>query len=661
MAKLDERMKELYRMYVGLPNSKPIVRQNTVDDALELVVLEIMYQREVGFEVDDGDIETVSKYVVAPPDGGIDIFFERQEGDEFSYDIIQVKNSVLSAKQIKTCMNDMQRELDDYIKGPQNVHENLKKVIQGTSFFEGSRDKCMFYVVHMGTEKTYSGKRDNESVITSKDLEVLKDSLVNYSVPSHTFRTDSSNSFMKFGEKIDVIDKDGNSQKAESFLMNLSGYDLAKLCNTYSSSRTGMNILFGQNLRDTLDTKKSRTYHKMRYTIINEPEKFWFYNNGITIIASTCDGYDNKYAELPDGTKTDNVILTNFSIINGAQTTGALGKILEEAERDPVNGNEIIEKLKKVFVLTRIMKTDVEDFKKNIAINNNTQNALSNRDLVSKNIEQKKLGERLISREPKIFVQIVSGTSPKPYQKFYTHRKNSTNEFLAQLAFAAFLLQPGSAKDKKASLFKPDDDGNDMNKDYKKIFNYDESDSSKCGILIQKTEKGNKEIDELLFVAQLYKDAKKYLKDHLVDLKLQYQTMIDNNPDDPKNSKHEATIATITNKLDINNICLFYAISLFYAYREIDGIGTTGNFDFESYYCRKSDYHNLIIKEFTNLYLEKTIDIIKKLVPIGSNVNNWIRNEKNQDAFMQKVDEDIISITEIEKHREFMNKFLINC
>ena len=55
-----------------------------------------------------------------------------------------------------------------------------------------------------------------------------------------------------------------------------------------------------------------------------------------------------------------------------------------------MNGREIIEKLKRVYVLTRIMQTDVEDFKKSIAINNNTQNALSYRDLVSKNIEQKK-------------------------------------------------------------------------------------------------------------------------------------------------------------------------------------------------------------------------------------------------------------------------------
>lgn len=80
---LEERMKELYEMYVGLPSNKPIVRQNIINDAFELVVLEIMYQRECGEEIKNRDIDNISRYIVAPPDGGIDIFFERQEGEDF--------------------------------------------------------------------------------------------------------------------------------------------------------------------------------------------------------------------------------------------------------------------------------------------------------------------------------------------------------------------------------------------------------------------------------------------------------------------------------------------------------------------------------------------------------------------------------------------------
>ena len=68
-----------------------------------------------------------------------------------------------------------------------------------------------------------------------------------------------------------------------AMLCNIRGYDLAVLCNKYISSSMGRNILFGQNLRDSLDQKKSKTYNAMMETIKEEPERFWNYNNGITI------------------------------------------------------------------------------------------------------------------------------------------------------------------------------------------------------------------------------------------------------------------------------------------------------------------------------------------------------------------------------------------
>lgn len=224
---------------------------------------------------------------------------------------------------------------------------------------------------------------------------------------------------------------------------------------------------------------------------------------------------------------------------------------------------------------------------------------------------------------------------------------------MAQLVFAAFLLQPGNAKDKKTSLFKYANDGTEVNKDYSKIFHYEE-DKAKRGIIFQKT---NKEIDEVLFIAQLYKDAKKHLKDDLVKMKLQLEKRIEENLDDPLNSSYRQTIATITTKLEINNTCMFYAISLFYAYKGI-GNAVNGVYDFENYY-RKSEYHKEIIKEFANFYLERTIDIIKGLVPDGSGVNNWVRNPNNQDKFMEKVNERIIMSDERERHGEFMEKFLL--
>lgn len=129
----------------------------------------------------------------------------------------------------------------------------------------------------------------------------------------------------------------------------------------------GRNILFGQNLRDSLSEKKSKTFSAMMQTIKNEPERFWNYNNGITII---CEELDAK-RKGRDGS-VDLIQITNFSIINGAQTTSALGAFLRQAMLE--NNVDNIEKLKKVYVLVRIMQVNNESLRGNISIYNNLQN-----------------------------------------------------------------------------------------------------------------------------------------------------------------------------------------------------------------------------------------------------------------------------------------------
>ena len=171
-------------------------------------------------------------------------------------------------------------------------------------------------------------------------------------------------------------------------LCNLRGYDLALLCNKYISSTIGRNILFGQNLRESLEMK-SRTYEDMCQTISKEPQRFWHYNNGITILAESVD------IDRDDNEEIDTIKLKNFSIINGAQTTSSLGRFYKEAKMH--DKSEDIEKLKKVFVLARIMEVNNNELKDRICIYNNSQNPISSRDMVSTRREQKLLQNRYIN------------------------------------------------------------------------------------------------------------------------------------------------------------------------------------------------------------------------------------------------------------------------
>ena len=145
----------------------------------------------------------------------------------------------------------------------------------------------------------------------------------------------------------------------------------------------------------------------MAETIRKEPEKFWFYNNGITVIA---EDYDTIY-DPNDSKKVEKLTLEEFSIINGAQTTSALGRFKKEAD---MNGSEEdIEKLKKVYVLARVLKVVDDDFKSQIAVYNNTQNPITTRDMASNRYEQLQLHNGLINGvAPNIFVEIRRGTKP---------------------------------------------------------------------------------------------------------------------------------------------------------------------------------------------------------------------------------------------------------
>jgi hypothetical protein len=180
-------------------------------------------------------------------------------------------------------------------------------------------------------------------------------------------------------------------------------------------------------------------------TIDNEPNLFLFYNNGVTVLCT----HFNTYSE----NTNEKITLKNFSIINGAQTTSTLGEYLKEALIE--ENLEKIEKLKKVFVLTKIYEINSslkhhEKIGNNIRIFTNTQTPLSTRDMVSIRTEQIELQKKFLNnfKYPNIFVTIKNGEMPPATPALFKYQIIS-NERLAQLCFAGPLGDPFTAKDKR--------------------------------------------------------------------------------------------------------------------------------------------------------------------------------------------------------------------
>lgn len=620
MLLMDNILAEYYDMFRGLPNNRPIVRNNTLEDAFTIYTFDKMYSKLLNISIDPKEIEKISSYIVAPPDGGIDIFIEREDGDEYYYDIFQIKYSLLAQQDIIQCMSSMKRTIKDYLKNPKLVPINLREVISKTNFDANFLKNCTYYVVHKGDLNYAQGLKTNEVIVTANDLHLLSLERDLDSVPIEILKSDGFNNFLAYSNNI--------QNEEEAYICNINGYDLAKLNNKYFSTELGRNILFGQNLRDSLSTR-SKTAGMMVDTINKEPEKFWFYNNGITIIAETFNAEENQ-----DGSgRKDSFKLERFSIINGAQTTSALGDYLKNAEMN--KDDEALNKLKKVFVLARILVINKPELKDNISIYNNTQNPITSRDMVSNRIEQKNLHQNLIDGEsPNIFVEIRRGSIPPTHVKLYKHQY-TTNEVLAQLAFAAFYSTPFTAKDKKRTLFNNDFSNNTVtiNEDYHKLFHYDLDNRDLNGTLHKKSKH---EIDELLFVTLLYKEGKKYLKTYYEELiSKQYDLLEKANEEKKKNI--ETMIANLKIQQSINNVCMFYCITLFYEFKSQFETNENGVYNYVEFYKTKSTYRKELIEAFSQLFLTETISLIKELSATNANIGNWIRMKKSQDQFLLKL------------------------
>jgi len=147
---MNDLVNKYYEQFVGLPNKNPIVRNGIKEDAFTLAILDVMYRKILNIPIQPSNIQKISSIIVAPPDSGIDLFIEMDDGDEFYYDIIQSKYCELTENEIRKCFAEMERTIKDYLKEPILVQKNLRAVISETSFGESYKTNCTFYVVHTG-------------------------------------------------------------------------------------------------------------------------------------------------------------------------------------------------------------------------------------------------------------------------------------------------------------------------------------------------------------------------------------------------------------------------------------------------------------------------------------------------------------------------------
>mgnify|MGYP002515480311 FL=1 len=130
-------------------------------------------------------------------------------------------------------------------------------------------------------------------------------------------------------------------------VLTVSGAWLRELYKNYG------NDLFSANYRGFLGYNRKQINTKIKETAEHSPQNFWSFNNGITILT-------NKYTK-----EHGKVSLDGLSVINGAQTTGAIGSLDDKVS------------LADVKVLARIIESEDVTLIDSVIKYNNTQNQIT--------------------------------------------------------------------------------------------------------------------------------------------------------------------------------------------------------------------------------------------------------------------------------------------
>jgi len=214
----------------------------------------------------------------------------------------------------------------------------------------------------------------------------------------------------------------------DSAVVNISAQSLQSLYLTHH------NKVLGRNLRYYIKSgaQSKNVDGAIARTISEEPNNFWYLNNGILI---ACDDFKLT------GTK---LWLKNFSIVNGGQTTYKVAKA-----KDLSNDFYIQCKVVKTIGSS---ETERSKFCLKIANSTNAQKPIKQADLRSNEPEQMLLKKKLAA----LNFYYVTKAGDKPQKKVYKNYQITNLDRVGKAVIAGQLLMPGTSRSGATKMF--DDD-----------------------------------------------------------------------------------------------------------------------------------------------------------------------------------------------------------
>lgn len=442
------------------------LREKSNDYVFNALTVKSMFYKNPSYQINDNDFDEI--IVDGVSDGGVD-FLLNEPGSETS-DLIIGQSKYYSTISFEKCAEAINKMIDFYNFMTQGhyecvnnkVHQRFLKVNSEV----GDESKIKFVLSTSAPKnniridrlrKILHNKLTDQNkyeliVLFDEDLiEEIKDAESRRpSVENGKINIDATDNWLIYDDLAVIV--------------NVSAFSIKKLYSTHHTN------LLARNLR--YHVTGSNVDKGIEDSINNSPEYFWLKNNGITII---CDDFKLDGKE---------VKLTNFSIVNGGQTTYKIAR------------NKNISEDYDFYLPCKIIKAvgdnenEKSDFSLEIAKATNSQKAIKNSDLKANAPEQVPFSQAM--REVGLFYQTKRGEEiPKNYKSKELHSDISE---IGKLCLSAIFQMPCSSRNKPSSIYSPEY--------YDVIFNMNQHQIAKLS-------------KELLYIDTYFRDEfiKKYIRE----------------------------------------------------------------------------------------------------------------------------------------------------
>jgi len=352
------------------------------------------------------EIEEIREFITdGAHDQSCDFIFSQDDHHYIIQSKYKKRNSLEEEGEVIKFLNVLERLHFEYGKD----NKKNRKVEDAISAFDYKNHTFSLYYITLGKGnndtrileqnglKNVSDCKDLADISNRSDFQFLDESDLNMQYRDVQNGVELKNVDLQISKDEDgnFWYKHSNNQGLKSYITSITSSQVYEIYQRHRSS------LFNLNIRQHLGDNS--TNKGIMGTAVNEPENFFFYNNGISAVAQNIE--ENKdFGKL--GCK-------NFSIINGAQTFRSIHKSYSRGIKD----SSQIRNLKVMIRITELPDLFKNDgFIDNVTRFNNTQNVVKISDFRSNDKVQNSIAN---------YFDKVSDIDGKKY--FYKKKRGKDN------------------------------------------------------------------------------------------------------------------------------------------------------------------------------------------------------------------------------------------